>query len=178
MATVWMDHMPAGFPEDDASDGVDDKWTYYKLRVPKGYCQGVQHVGEVASKQFDAAYGMHNSHLDMETDYATGYAKRIPRGRKVVMFDTKKYLMDLLVCHVRITERLIIVVWKGNMANGLTYKVTGWLRGTKKPHQNVMHSMYVLRPDRSATSWRHRGTAPGDSSCRFRAARRKRAVSI
>jgi hypothetical protein len=136
------DHMLSAFPDEEGDD-VDDKWTYFKLRVPRGYYQSIQHVGEVISKQFDLAYGMYDAHLDTEMDYATGYVKLVPRGCKVVVFDTTKYLMDLLgIPCVKHTETDYTRI---NSAYGkwTTYKVTGSLQGTKKPHLDVMHSMYV-----------------------------------
>jgi hypothetical protein len=51
-------------------------------------------VGEVTYKQFDKAYGSHDAHLNMEMDCATGYVKFIPRGCKVVTFDTTKYALE------------------------------------------------------------------------------------
>jgi hypothetical protein len=128
---------------DHNTDSVDDKWTYYKLHVPKGYYQSVQQVGEMISKQFDKAYGSYNAHLDMEMDYATGYVRFIPRGCKVIMFDTTKYLMDLLGMPCAKHTETDFTSLKAAYGKWTTYQVTMTLEGTKKRHLDVMHSMCV-----------------------------------
>ena len=100
-------------------------------------------MGEVISKQFDKAYGSYDAHLDMEMDYATGHVKFIPRGCKVVMFDSTKYLMDLLgIPCAKHKERDFTELRRG-YGKWTTYQVTASLAGTKKPQLYVMHSMYV-----------------------------------
>jgi hypothetical protein len=128
---------------DENTDDVDSTWTYYKLRVPKGYYHSVQQVGEIIPKQLAEACGMYNAHLDMEMDYATGYAKFIPRSCKVIMFHTSKYLMELLgtPC-AKHTERNF-TSYKREYGKWTTYQVSKSLQRTKKPHLDVMHSMYV-----------------------------------
>jgi len=136
------DHMLAAYHDAEGGE-VDATWTYYKLRVPKGYYQSVQHVGEIISKQFEKAYGSHNAYLDMEVDYATGYAKLVPRGCQVVVFDTTKYLMDLLgIPSTKHTEMDYGVV-RSEYGKWTTYKVSGSLQGTRKPRLDVIHSMHV-----------------------------------
>jgi hypothetical protein len=136
------DHMLAAY-YDENGDDVDAKWTYYKLRVPTGYYQSVQQVGEFISKQFEKVYGLYNAHLDMEMDYTTGFIKFVPRGCKVIMFDTTKYLMNLL--GIPCTKHTETDYTSLDSAYGkwTTYKVSGSLQGNKKPHLDVMHSMYV-----------------------------------
>jgi len=104
----------------------------------------VQQVGDVISKQFEKAYGSCGAHLDAELDYTTGFIKFVSRGCKVIMFDTTaKYLMNLL--GIPCTKHTETDCTKLNSAydKWTTYKVNGSLEGTKKPHLDVMHSMYV-----------------------------------
>jgi hypothetical protein len=100
----------------------------------------VQQVCEVISRQFEQAYGSHNAHLDMEMDYTTGFVKFVPRGCQIIMFDTTTYLMNLLgipcTKHTETDYAPVSGIWT-------TYKVSQSLQGTKKPHLDVMHSIYV-----------------------------------
>jgi hypothetical protein len=129
--------------QDENTDSVDNTWTYYKLHVPKGYYNSIQQLGDVISKQFEKAYGSYGAHLDAEVDFATGYFSLIARGCKVIVFDSTKYLLDILgISTTKHAERDFTVlkaaygVWK-------LHKADLALLGTKKPQLDVMHSMYV-----------------------------------
>jgi hypothetical protein len=137
------DHMLESFPDDITNDEVDEKWTYMKLRVPKGYYQNVQHVGEVISRQFDNAYGTYGAHLEMEMDYATGYIKFKPRGCKVVMFDTTKYLTDLLGIPSTKFREEDYSTYRSEYGVTTLFMVSKSFAGNRKSRLEVMHSMYV-----------------------------------
>jgi hypothetical protein len=128
---------------DSNTDGVDDTWTYYKLRVPIGYYHSVQQVGEYISKQFEKAYGSYGAHLDMEVDYTTGFVRFLPRGCKVFIFDTSKYLMGLLGLRCTMHTERDFTQYKSSYGIWRTYKVVESLQGTRKPQLDVVHSMYV-----------------------------------